>query len=417
MNGIRIILKRFCVAPGDDPEQRPLGKYWTNRKHSHRSDMSLLKFLAINALELSAPASPALLQTRSGVNSSAASIVATQHPQVTMAVAARENQASSQINNNMAVNVNGNVQVNVSLPNGEWIQLSGHPASIAPSAPGAVCKRLSRAEGDHEARAYRELAADPLASRLAPTYLGEYSATNSEDRYIELEDLLHGFRDPHVMDIKIGRRTFLESEVGNSEARKDLFRKMVEVDPEAPTAEEKAAGAVTKMRYMTFREQLSSSQSKGFRIEALKVRGSAPLSDLKRVRSHTDVARTVSLFLGGGGRAKRSDVATKLLKRLREMRDLAERSEFFATHEVVGSSVFIAFDDTRVGAWLIDFAKARRLPEGIRVDHRSGWTPGNHEEGFLHGMDQLIEVIEEVHQSMTCPSIKNCASRSATLVS
>lgn len=89
-----------------------------------------------NALELSAPASPALLQTRSGVNSSAASIVATQHPQVTMAVAARENQASSQINNNMAVNVNGNVQVNVSLPNGEWIQLSGHPASIAPSAPG-----------------------------------------------------------------------------------------------------------------------------------------------------------------------------------------------------------------------------------------------------------------------------------------
>lgn len=110
------------------------------------------------------------------------------------------------------------------------------------------------------------------------------------------------------------------------------------------------------------------------------------------MRSHTDVARTVSLFLGGGGRAKRSDMATKLLKRLREMRDLAERSEFFATHEVVGSSVFIAFDDTRVGAWLIDFAKARRLPEGIRVDHRSGWTPGNHEEGFLHGMDQLIEV-------------------------
>ncbi|XP_026478063.1 inositol-trisphosphate 3-kinase homolog isoform X2 [Ctenocephalides felis] len=387
--------------------------------------MSLLKFLAINALELSAPASPALLQTRTGANSSAASIVATQHPQVAMAVATRENLTSPQINNNTTANVNGNtvsngtMQVNnVTSPNGEWIQLSGHPASIAPSAPGAVCKRLSRAEGDHEARAYRELAADPLASRLAPAYLGEFSsASNSEDRYIELEDLLHGFRDPHVMDIKIGRRTFLESEVGNSEARKDLFRKMVEVDPEAPTAEEKAAGAVTKMRYMTFREQLSSSQSKGFRIEALKVRGSAPLSDLKRVRSHSDVARTVSLFLGGGGRAKRSDVASKLLKRLREMRDLAERSEFFATHEVVGSSVFVAFDDTKVGAWLIDFAKARRLPEGVRVDHRSPWTPGNHEEGFLHGMDQLIEVIEEVHQSMTCPSIKNCSSRSATLVS
>lgn len=92
---------------------------------------------------MSAPASPALLQTRTGANSSAASIVVTHHPQVAMAVATRENLTSPQINNNTTANVNGNtvsngtMQVNnVTSPNGEWIQLSGHPASIAPSAPG-----------------------------------------------------------------------------------------------------------------------------------------------------------------------------------------------------------------------------------------------------------------------------------------
>lgn len=46
---------------------------------------------------------------------------------------------------------------------------------------------------------------------------------------------------------------------------------MVKVDPSAPTKEENELQAVTKLRYMTFREQQSSSCSLGFRIEAIKV--------------------------------------------------------------------------------------------------------------------------------------------------
>ena len=41
-----------------------------------------------------------------------------------------------------------------------------------------------------------------------------------------MEDLLHGFTDPNVMDIKMGTRTFLESEVTNTTARSDLYQKV-----------------------------------------------------------------------------------------------------------------------------------------------------------------------------------------------
>lgn len=46
------------------------------------------------------------------------------------------------------------------------------------------------------------------------------------DTFIELEDLLNGFNDPCVMDVKMGSRTFLESEVSRTAARQDLYQKV-----------------------------------------------------------------------------------------------------------------------------------------------------------------------------------------------
>ncbi|XP_031768183.2 inositol-trisphosphate 3-kinase homolog isoform X1 [Galleria mellonella] len=298
----------------------------------------LLKFLAINALELSAPASDALLKSRSS----------------------------------------------------EWFQLSGHPGSLAPAGPGTVWKR--RAAGDHPAHnperdAYEALAACPHMRSAIPRYYRELEY--SGERFIELQDLLHGFRDPHVMDIKMGTRTFLEDEVSNARARTDLYEKMVRLDPNAPTEAEHVSRAVTKLRYMQFREQRSSSAQQGFRIEAVKLPGQPPLTDLQKVREPQQLTATVARFLGNDEHARKA-IAT----RLREIRELFEQSEYFKTHEIVGSSIFIIYDDERVGAWLIDFAKTRRVPEGTQVDHRSPWKQGNHEEGFLFGLDRLINTIE-----------------------
>lgn len=211
------------------------------------------------------------------------------------------------------------------------------------------------------------------------------------ETYLELQDLLQGFKDPAVMDIKMGRRTFLESEVTNTNLRNDLYKKMIAVAPNEPTAEEHQHQAVTKLRYMLFREQMSSSVSKGFRIEALKIKGSSPITDLKTVKCEMDIYDTIAQFLCG-----KRHISKELLKRLKQIRSYIEKSEFFQRHEIVGSSIFIVYDEEHVGAWLIDFAKSRVLHDNVRVDHRRTWIPGNCEEGLLFGIDELIKTVEEI---------------------
>uniref|UniRef100_A0A1B6D9K3 Kinase n=1 Tax=Clastoptera arizonana TaxID=38151 RepID=A0A1B6D9K3_9HEMI len=318
----------------------------SKKVRKREEEHSLLKFLALNALELTAPASDVLL--RQGKNNS-----------------------------------------NLSFGSNSWFQLSGHPDAFAPAGPGTIWKKCG---GGTERAVYEAISSEPLLMGVTPHYLREVQYDGQT--FIELEDLLHNFKDPNVMDIKMGTRTFLEEEVENTSGREDLYLKMIAVDPSAPTQEEHKIKAVTKLRYMQFREQQSSTCSHGFRIEAMKFRGSPPVTDLKRVKNSEDVIDTMSLFLGN-----REDAKQRIVGRLTEIRSRLEQSKYFKQHEVVGSSILIMYDDTKVGAWLIDFAKTRPVPDGFTVNHRSSWSPGNHEEGFLFGLDHLIRTFENVNIS------------------
>ena len=53
------------------------------------------------------------------------------------------------------------------------------------------------------------------------------------------------------------------------------------------------------------------------------------------------------------------------------------------------------YDNDKFGIWLIDFAKTRKAPKGCTLTHRKEWKQGNHEEGFLTGLDNLISTLEE----------------------
>lgn len=42
---------------------------------------------------------------------------------------------------------------------------------------------------------------------------------------------------------------------------------------------------------------------------------------------------------------------------------------------------------------MIDFAKTMHLPENLpSLSHRLKWQVGNHEDGYLFGLDNLIQV-------------------------
>ncbi|CAB3363726.1 Hypothetical predicted protein [Cloeon dipterum] len=305
--------------------------------NAEEEDMTLLKYLALNALELGSPASGLPLKFSSNETSG-------------------------------------------------WLQLSGHPDSFAIAGPGTIWKKTTLEDG--EIRVYEALQQqknDP-AYCIVPKFYRKVEFKS--ELFIELEDLLSDFNDPFVMDIKMGTRTFLESEVSRTNARPDLYQKMVRVDSNAPTQEEHKAQAVTKLRYMRFREQQSSTSTLGFRIEAMKMKGCEPVRDLQKVCSQRDVQAVLSLFLQGKEQNKQS-----LLKRLKKIRTAFEESNFFKYNEVVGSSLLLVRENAKVGAWLIDFAKARS--SDIPLDHRSPWCDGNHEEGFLFGLDTLIETVDQ----------------------
>lgn len=300
--------------------------------------MSLLQKLAYNALNLTAPASSLLLSER------------------------RNN----------------------------WVQLSGHPGSLAPAGPGTIWKK--RDPESTETDMYRALMLDPAARTVVPTFFREIEY--GDDYFIEMRDLLYTFNTPCIMDIKMGTRTFLEGEVANAKPRKDLYQKMVKVSPHEPTPEEREAGAVTKLRYMHFRDTLSSSRDLGFRIEAMKMHGCPAVTDLKTVRCRAEVVETMTSFMRG-----RDSVRRNVLAKLHILRDGFENSNFFRKHEVIGSSILIVFDDEKAGIWIIDFAKTRPLPEDVTVTHRDPWEMGNHEEGFLFGLDNLIEIVKDLKMS------------------
>ncbi|KAF2357170.1 Inositol polyphosphate kinase [Trinorchestia longiramus] len=267
-----------------------------------------------------------------------------------------------------------------------WVQLSGHIGSLAPAGPGTVWKK--RTPGSTETEVYRAIMED-AAKAIVPTFFREIHY--NDEYFIEMTDLLYTFDKPSIMDVKMGTRTFLEGEIANSKPREDLYQKMVKVSPDEPTSEEHELGAVTKRRYLEFRDNLSSSRLLGFRIEAMKMYDSPTFTDFKTVRCKEQVADALASFM-----CSRDSVKRHVLAKLKELRKVFEASELFKRHEIIGSSILIVYDDTKAGAWIIDFAKTRPLPEGQFVTHRDAWVLGNHEEGFLYGLDCLIEVVEEV---------------------
>jgi len=181
-----------------------------------------------------------------------------------------------------------------------------------------------------------------------------------------------------------------------------MYEKMVKVDRNEPTEEENRLKAVTKPRYMQWREQLSSTATLGFRIDGIKQADRDPDKNFKTVRTREEVAYVLRKHIDCEDSTRR-----KLIERLKVVRETLEGSMFFKSHEVIGSSLLFVHDkplngEARCNIWLIDFGKTTPLVEGKLLDHRTPWSEGNQEDGYLWGLDNLMELLENLFE-IKCP--------------
>lgn len=273
-----------------------------------------------------------------------------------------------------------------------WIQLAGHAGSFKAAANGRILKKHC----ESEQRCLDRLMNDVLKPYV-PAYHGDI--VKDGERYNQMEDLLAEFDSPCVMDCKMGVRTYLEEELIKARKkpslRKDMYQKMIEVDPDAPTEEENVLRAVTKPRYMQWRETISSTATLGFRIEGIKKEDGTVNRDFKKTRTKEQVTEAFREFTRGN-----HNVLNSYLIRLKGIRATLETSPFFKCHEVIGSSLLFIHDKKeQAKVWMIDFGKTTPLPEGQVLQHNVPWVEGNREDGYLWGLDNLIQILTELSQN------------------
>ncbi|KAG7177568.1 Inositol-trisphosphate 3-kinase B-like [Homarus americanus] len=310
-----------------------------------------------------------------------------------------------------------------------WVQLAGHQGNFrAGYKQGTILKKLCPVEE----KALESISADILRPYV-PCYTGVVEGADGE-KYLQLEDLLSNFNLPCVMDIKMGVRTYLEDELAKAREKPklrkascvytctDMFEKMIQIDPKAPTEAELRAKAVTKPRYMVWRETISSTATQGFRIEGVRRGDGTSSKDFKTTRTREQVLASLNSFLQGY-----SHVASRYVQQLKSIKATLEISPFFKTHELIGSSLLFVHNETSALVRMIDFAKTIPLPENVHITHRNPWSEGTHEDGYLLGLDNLIDLFSiseknlaangEISKSVTSSSSDKTNNSSSSITS
>ncbi|XP_061734191.1 inositol-trisphosphate 3-kinase Cb [Nerophis ophidion] len=266
-----------------------------------------------------------------------------------------------------------------------WVQLAGHAGNFQAGEYGRLLKRYCECE--------QQCLQKLMKDTLRPYVPGYYGVVQRDEQdYNLMDDLLADFDLPSIMDCKMGSRTYLEEELMKARQRprlrQDMYEKMVAVDPGAPTVEERAQQGVLKPRYMQWRETISSTATLGFRIEGIKKADGTCNTNFKTTKLKEQVMRALEDFVDGN-----TQTLKLYLQRLEELRSVLEQSEFFKTHEVVGSSLLFVHDASgKAQVWMIDFGKTVPLLSPKTLNHRTPWEEGNREDGYLWGLDNLIDI-------------------------
>jgi len=281
----------------------------------------------------------------------------------------------------------------------DWRQLAGHADNFAvPDDTRYILKLKSKSESE----ALSAAMSDPIAKQFAVPFYGTATTAESEKEWMKIGNLLHAFKNPSLMDIKMGQRTYLHDKKNTTKKRMDLLEKMIKVDPLAPSDEERLDG-VTKQRYMRFREEQSSSIELGFRIEAMHVTAhedehgvdnahGSSFSKYFVPKNKVGVTGEIRRFL-----MKNPVIRRKFIERLEDMKRLLPQSEFFTNHEVIGSSLLFVYDeDDNATITMLDFGKTVPSAEPLAHNVPYVYPTLSHEEGYLIGVENILKIIKTI---------------------
>lgn len=289
--------------------------------------------------------------------------------------------------------------------------------------PRTILKELD----ENEYKVYTQLAtsfADDPIKEFIPCCRGVREDLDEDGttlrRNLRMANLLFNYECPKVMDIKVGIRTFLESECMNKKPRGDLFTKMLHNGlSEYLTEEEQRLEQITKYKYLSTEDANTTSVELGYRIEGIagyRRRSRTHIKgELRAIHSQDDVRPHFQRFAEIGatndGQSEEGEdevsaatVAQRIELRLRQFSAAAQCSAFVAQHEIIGSSVLLVADSTgHTGVYWIDFAKT--FPCSTGITHRLPWSLGNHEDGFFDGLENLMGCWGEVAEALRAMQI------------
>ena len=86
----------------------------------------------------------------------------------------------------------------------------------------------------------------------------------------------------------------------------------------------------------------------------------------------------------------------------------------FFFFQLIGSSLLFVHDAQKANVWLIDFGKTVSTPENLNIDHKSPWEVGNHEDGYLIGIKNLIDIYAELISKLIADAEKNSQPKTET---
>ena len=219
----------------------------------------------------------------------------------------------------------------------------------------------------------------------------------------------------------MGCRTVTPADLSKFEwPRPELLAKMMEIDPSAASEEEKAKKGVGQVRYLSFLDQLSSTASLGFRIDAAKTVVDKELDTLPLPSGHTfetlkseaNVESALCAFL-------QDDYALckAVIGKLEAVAAALERSEFFAKHVMLRSTLLLVYDDVahaKMELKMLNFGSCYPAPDGAKASHEGltwGGTAESHEDGYLTGVRSILRILKDQEKQMELRAIKGKSRR------